>query len=1220
MINYLIKTYKSIQKNSLLFVTLLILFLSSCFFFALRINFSEDITQILPKGEQNNKTSKVLQQLNFADKITVMVKSTTSSSLDKAAEVAELFLDTIKRDSIYYSEVQGKVDMNQIDQTFSFVHQNLPYFLNREDYKKLSKKIEKDEIDKQIKNSYKTLISPTGIVAREFILNDPLGFTSLGLNKLKSIGVSKDFIINNGFLSSNDSSTIMLFITPNFSGTDTKKSEVFVDHLYAYQKSLNEQYKGAIEISYFGSPFIALANARQIKSDIQSTVLFSLSILFLILILFYRRILIPITLFVPVICGGLFALAIVSLTTEAISAISISIGAVLLGITIDYSLHIATHYREKSDIASVYKSVTKPILTSSITTSIAFLCLTFVNSKVLQDLGIFASISIVSTAIFALLIIPHLYKPKQRPNVTIIDNLAEHKFHKNKVLLSIAIIAILFGIFSYDKVEFNNNIADLNFVPDEMQASEKQLESLGSIGAKSIYVTAYSDTLESVLNRNNQLEEKLHQLEKEGVIEDYTSIGEFVLSKEKQKEKLRLWNHFWNDQKIDSTIKYVNLAAKKLGFKEDAFSQVDTMLNKKYQHIHLRDYQEIKTLFLDEFYSEKNEFKTLSTIVKTDSISRANVLQTLAKEENIVVIDRKHLNEQFLGEIKDDFKRLMNYSFIAVFIILLFFFRRIELALVSIIPIVLTGIATTTFIYLFGLELNIFSTIVTTLILGLGIDFSIFMTTGLQNKYTNGQNNLKTYRISILLAVLTTVLSIGVLIFAKHPALKSISLISLFGIISAMLITFSIYPIIFSFIFESRPKKGKSPVSLRLFISAVLSHLYYGLGGLLFSLIGIVFIKLLPFNMEFKQRLFRKKISRLLKSVMYTNYGLKNMVYNPHHEAFDKPAIILPNHTSFLDTLSIGFINTPFIFFVNNWVYNSPIFGKAVQLAGYFPITKGLESNEEELIEMVRKGNSLVIFPEGTRSLTNDINRFHKGAFLLAQKYDLDIVPLYIHGNADLLPKGDFIIFDGKHTMEIGERISVNQEYKNLTLRELTKTISKKFKSKFKTIRYKLEDEDYFAQKVKLSFLYKRNEIVKKAKLEFELNKKTYHQVNPHIKPDAKILRIGDDLGIWDIMLTLQEAKRKVFTFIENIENQQIAEQNYLINKRKINYNRDPHSAYETLLITTNVNSEKIEALLNKHEFEQVIIVSSSIYQTDLLKFGFQLEIEENNYSILKKI
>src|SRR5690554_3720924 len=421
MINFFINIHHKIQKRKTAFFFLILIGLSSCIYIASRISFDEDITNILPKGKKNDITAKVLQQLNFSDKITVMIKAKNQESQAEVANVAQIFLDSLERDSLFYTDIQGKVNADQIDETFSFVHEHLPYFLDKEDYVNIENQLSKDSINKRIKNNYNTLISPTGIVAREFILKDPLGFSFIGLEKLRELGVSKEFIINNGFISTADSSTLLLFVTPTYPGTDTKMNESFVDRLYAYQNAINNQYSEVAELSYFGSPFIALANARQIKTDIQSTVVFSIAILMLILVLFYKKTFIPIILFIPAICGASLALAIVYFINDSISAISISIGAILLGITVDYSLHIITHYREHTDIKALYKSVTKPILTSSITTAVAFLCLLFVNSKVLQDLGIFASISVISSSFFALLIVPHLYKPHSNIKETILD-------------------------------------------------------------------------------------------------------------------------------------------------------------------------------------------------------------------------------------------------------------------------------------------------------------------------------------------------------------------------------------------------------------------------------------------------------------------------------------------------------------------------------------------------------------------------------------------------------------------------------------------------------------------------------------------------------------------------------------------------------------------------------------------------------------------------------
>src|SRR5699024_5200359 len=240
----------------------------------------------------------------------------------------------------------------------------------------------------------------------------------------------------------------------------------FIQDLNHYKNQIQQTFGSDPKISYFGAAFVSLANANQIKSDIKNTVLIAVVILMLILILFYRRIYIPIILFIPAICGAAFALTFLYFLKDSISAISISVGAILLGVTLDYSLHIITHLRENSSVKNLYKNISKPLLGCSLTTSIAFLCLVFVKSEVLRNLGIFAAISVISSAVFALLIIPHLYQPKptDKRKFSLIEKLGKHAFEKNKFLIPLISIAIVFGIFTFTKVKFDEDLNSLNYI------------------------------------------------------------------------------------------------------------------------------------------------------------------------------------------------------------------------------------------------------------------------------------------------------------------------------------------------------------------------------------------------------------------------------------------------------------------------------------------------------------------------------------------------------------------------------------------------------------------------------------------------------------------------------------------------------------------------------------------------------------------------------------
>ncbi|WP_278019968.1 lysophospholipid acyltransferase family protein [Flavobacterium ginsengisoli] len=186
-----------------------------------------------------------------------------------------------------------------------------------------------------------------------------------------------------------------------------------------------------------------------------------------------------------------------------------------------------------------------------------------------------------------------------------------------------------------------------------------------------------------------------------------------------------------------------------------------------------------------------------------------------------------------------------------------------------------------------------------------------------------------------------------------------------------------------------------------------------------------------------------------------------------------------------------------------------------------------------------------MVFPEGTRSESNIIKRFHKGAFFLAEEFKLDIIPVVIHGASELIPKGDFVIHHGKLTVTILERIAPDDLSFGNNYAERTKQISSFFKAEYRKIRQELEGPDYFKTMLINSYDYKEIEIGQSVKKDLKHNLETYYSLNKHVQPKAKILHLGSDYGQLDVLLALHEPQRKIFSFI-NDEEKIVGSQNEL--------------------------------------------------------------------------
>lgn len=1212
MASFFIQIHQFINKNKALSVILSLFLLVVFGYFASKITFEEDITKVMPKSEQGDITTKIVQQLKFSDKITVLISKSESGSTDDLTQTAASFLDKLNRCDEYIKNVQGKVDESNIQETFDFVYNHLPLFLEEEDYQQIENKLNQDSITIQVENNLKTLISPTGIVAKDFIIADPMGISFMALKKLQKLNISDDFKLVNGYVVTQDEQSLLLFIDPVLSGSETEKNTDFVAKLHEIRNEINTEFSGKTNLDYFGSSLIAVANAKQIKSDILTTILVSMGVLMILLIVYYRKIYVPIIIFIPSVFGGLFALMCMYFLRDSISAISISIGAVLIGITIDYSLHILTHYKNNSSIELLFKDIVKPLIMSSTTNAVAFLCLLFVKSEALQDLGIFASIAIVMSAVFSIIIIPHLFVPKDIENNsrnTLLDRLASYAFEKNKVLIFGSLLLIGISLFTYHKVTFDNDLSKLNYIPDEIKQVEKQLENSTNLTSKSLYLVLYGEDKQEVLQKNAELKNTLENYKQNHEIHDFSSLSGIVLSEKEQRQKIEKWNDFWQTDRKENLKQNLIESGEKVGFKPETHNRFYELLDEAPQTVSWDDYTNIPTFFTEEYTSEKDDFFTITSVVKVDDEKRADFVKSISEKENeVIIIDRQQLNETFLGHLKDDFNRLINYSFVAVILILWYFFRRFELVLISLVPITITGFITMGIMGLFDIQLNIFSTIVTTLIFGHGIDFTIFMTSALQKEYTHGKSELTTYRTSILLAVLTTILAIGALVFAQHPALKSISTLSLIGVFSALIITFVFYPIVFKICIANRVKHHKSPITFRLFLHSFISFFYYGFGCIFLSLIGRFFVWIIPGDKETKMSRLRRFLSKFLTSVLYSNPFVKKEILNPHNEDFSKPAVIVSNHTSFLDSLTLSMVSPKIIFLVNDWVYNSPVFGRFVKMAGFYPVSEGVEGSVEHLHEKVEQGYSLMVFPEGSRSEDNHIRRFHKGAFYLAEQFNLDILPVYVHGNSEVLPKNDYIIYDGSMTVKIGERIAQNHPDFGKNYAERTKKINRFFRTEFTALRQQIEDENYFEKKLYLAYLYKDAEIIEAVKTDFAQYKSAYHALFSLIGNKAKIYHIADNYGQIDLLLSWQYPLRKIITFIKEEEKRCVAAINYPVGKSNITYSdvlNLPEKEVDTLLISTEMNQNLVipetvqkvflmgnvdfSVIKNHHEFAEFI-------------------------------
>jgi 1-acyl-sn-glycerol-3-phosphate acyltransferase len=139
--------------------------------------------------------------------------------------------------------------------------------------------------------------------------------------------------------------------------------------------------------------------------------------------------------------------------------------------------------------------------------------------------------------------------------------------------------------------------------------------------------------------------------------------------------------------------------------------------------------------------------------------------------------------------------------------------------------------------------------------------------------------------------------------------------------------------------------------------------------------------------------------------------------------------IFMANHQSNYDIpVLLGHLPAPFLWLAKAELFRIPIFGRAMRGAGYIPIER---SNRQAAIEtlrqaagIVRQGGSVVIFPEGTRSMDGTLKPFKKGGFIMAIEAGAAIVPVALRGTFDIMPKRRLLIRPRDVTLLIGAPIA----------------------------------------------------------------------------------------------------------------------------------------------------------------------------------------------------
>jgi 1-acyl-sn-glycerol-3-phosphate acyltransferase len=1037
------------------------------------LEYREDVAEFLPDSHENERINIFYRHIGSSNRLMVFFSMKDSSAAfpkDRAIEAMDDFASRVaERDTGgMISSISARQDGGRVSEVMDFIRENIPYYLTENDYARMDSLLRTEGfVSGRLREDRRMLMLPTGAMLREMIAVDPLGLFTPVLGQLQGLSAGDGNEIYNGYVFMNNGRKGVVILSTPFGASESKRNTELIDMVGGVIADVSAEYP-ELRITSFGTPAIAVSNASRIKADSILSSALAAAVILLLLVYFFRSWRNIALVFVPVVFGWLFAMAALSLAMDSVSIIVIGISSIVTGIAVNYPLHLVEHLNHEGDVRRGLRDIIPPLVIGNITTVGAFLSLAFINSSAMRNLGLFGSLLLIGTILFTLIYLPHYVRinPQAlRRSTPLLDRISSFPLETKSWI--IVPVILLTGLFAWQSVytRFEADAEKINYLsPDQAEDMRDAYASIERDGKTIVYAVAEGRTLDEALTVHESNRHLLDSLYTSGLVDGIAGAGTLLSSEKEQRRRIALWRDFWSSRR-DSVLKEIGTVAEEEGFRAGTFFRFGEMISSDLEPQPEEYFSPINSMLEGNYILRHEDRVMVVSMLYCARDEAAPVLSALeSAQAGTFSFDSNGVIARMVSSLSGDFNYVLYVCGLIVFLFLLGSFGRIELTILAFVPLTVSWVWILGLMSIGGMSFNIVNIILASFIFGQGDDYTIFITEGLVYEYAYGRKMLSSYRRSITLSALIMFAGIGMLIFAKHPALRSLAEVTIVGMFSVVLMAWLVPPLIFNFLTKKKGVYRRTPVTLKKIAYSVLSFLSFLFGSMAITAASML-IPGLKRNERSKLR-YHRILCSVMRWAMRHFPGVGFTVENEPGETFERPAVIICNHQSHLDLGAVLSLSPKLIVLTNDWVYNNPFYGRLIKKADFYPVSLGYDILVEKLKDRVANGYSVVIFPEGTRSANSSIHRFHRGFATVAEELHLDILPLVLHGAGFVLPKKEKLLNEGKITIQVHRRIPAG--------RQLTaKSVRQYYTSAYAILSARIETASWYASFVISNYIYK---------------------------------------------------------------------------------------------------------------------------------------------------
>lgn len=814
MADIILRIYDYMRRHTPMCVTTLCVSTALLILLVSRVRFNEDISAFLPLGEQYQESLQVYQDVSGASKLLAIfqMKDTTQTNEDALVGAMSDFGEYLSAadTSGIIREVTAQVDYDGISAVTDFVYQNIPLFLTENDYTRMDSLLAvPDYTEKQLQEDLAMLMFPTSGLLSTNLQRDPLNLFTPVVSELMGSWGTDGFQLYDGYIFTHDMKRSLVALTSPYGNSETHNNARLMQMLDAVADSM-QAHSPAVSVRYIGGPSIAVGNSTQIRQD--SILSVSLAVTLILALLYYafrsmRNILL---ILLSISWGWLFALGLLSIFHQNISLIVVGISSIIVGIAVNYPLHLIAHVSHTHNMRQALSEIISPLIIGNITTVGAFCALIPLQATALRDLGIFSALLLIGTILFVILWLPHIVQIKtsqQSPHTPLLDWIGNIRLEEKKwVVVLIGVLTLVFGWFSL-RTDFDVNMSHINYMTAGQRSDMEYLQQLTDgtgKGRRSIYVVSKGSSIEEAMNNSQRIQGILRNIAERFEGASVSSSERFICSKKEQSNRILRWETFIKEHSY-LLSQQLTQEATAAGFSPDAFAPFHEITDRQYQAQDFPFFKPLKHVYASHLSTDSlsGRYRVIDTVtVPASAIDSVGTAISVLLPSTSFCFDIGGMNSTLANNLTDNFNYVGWACALIVFLFLWFSFGNIRLALLSFMPMAVSWIWILGIMGMLDIQFNIVNIILATFIFGQGDDYTIFMTEGCLYERTHSRKMLAAHKRSIALSALIMFIGIGTLIFARHPALRSLAEVTIIGMFSVVLMAYVIPPLFLA----SRPK------------------------------------------------------------------------------------------------------------------------------------------------------------------------------------------------------------------------------------------------------------------------------------------------------------------------------------------------------------------------------------------------------------------------------